>query len=224
MSHTIGTGLADLSRELNESTTVTDSKRVGHYNDAVAWFASEKKFPFLRKLNSSFNTNDIASDGGLDISTITDMREPGGIYELYIDGQSNDPYIPIEFDVRNQSRYTNKKFIYLNPTGDTIYFKATPDSNKTIYLWYYFIPARITDTNDTSSTFPIPDRYRKVVATLAAAFVQWSRYLDAKGNLLFNVYQQMVGQVEQQQGERHKGMPKSLQHTLQYKRFKRSYP
>lgn len=219
MGYTLSTGLSDLSRELNESSVVSDTKRIGHYNDAVTWFCNEKKWQFLLKLNNSKTT----SGNSIDISDITDMRQPGGINELYIDSPSNDPWIPIEWERRNQSRYTGGRFIYLSPDEQTLYFKSTPDAGKTVYLWYFHVPARITDTASVA-TYPIPDRYRKVVATLGAAFVQWSRYLDAKGNTLWNLYNTMVGNVEYQQGERHKNMPKQLPHFLQHKQFKRSYP
>ena len=68
-------------------------------------------------------------------------------------------------------------------------------------MWHWYIPDRIEDTASVE-TFPIPSRYRKAIGTLAAAFVQYSRYLDGPGSRLINFYNVLVEKVELNQSER----------------------
>lgn len=220
MSITLSVGLSDLSKELGETTTNTTERRIQHYNDAVIDLATQRKLPFLVKLNSSLST--AVGVQSYSITSITDMRGPGGIKEIYL-GSSGDAIKPIDWEDRNDSRYTNESYFYLNPEETTIYFKNTISAVEVINMYYWYIPARITDTA-SAETFPIPDRYRKVIATCAGAFVQWSRYLESQGTRLYNVYQRMLTSLVVQQSETHRFKSKKLQHFLQHIGFRRTYP
>jgi hypothetical protein len=101
---------------------------------------------------------------------------------------------------------------------------APAETGLTITIYNYYIPARLTDTTDVATLIPIPDSKRKIIATLAAAFVQWSRYLDAQGNRFFNLYQKLVVGATGQQSEQNTGNPKRAKHYLQRIGFRRTYP
>lgn len=213
-------GLSDLSRELGESTTNTTSRRVEHYGDAVVAFANEKKWPFLRKKSTDLTT--AANTTSYDIPAgMSDARWPGAIDQIYI-GTDEDPYLPIDYDKRGDPAYTDGKYFYVDPEFTQITFLTDQTAGQTIAIHYFYIPARTSDT--TNGTYPIPDRYRKPIATLAAAFTQWSRYLEAQGNRLFNVYQRQLSGVVDQQNETISKKPKTLVHYLQYLGFRRTYP
>lgn len=215
----LSTGLSDQSKELGETTTVTAPIRIRSYNDAVIEFANERKWPFLVKENTALST--VVGNNDITITSITDMRWPGPIKEIYL-GTDTEPYLPIPWEDRNNSKYDSGKFFYIKPDQSTVVLKGTISSIQTIHLWYYYIPVRIEDIASVA-TFPIPDRYRKIVATLGAAYVQWSRYLDAQGNRLFNIYERMLGKTINQQSERNDKGPKTLQHYLQFRGFRRTY-
>lgn len=222
MAHTLSTGLNDLSRELGETTTQTGGIRVRAYNDAVIDFFNEKKWPFGVKENALLST--AVNDNDYSLSSITDLRWPGPIKEIYL-GNDTEPYTPIDWEDRNNEDLEDEKHFYLSPDETTpiLYLKGDITSVKVMHIWYWYIPARIEDTN-SASTFPIPDRYRKTVAVLAAAYVQWSRYLDAQGNRLYNLYEKMIGKTKDQQSERNANHPRKLPHYLQWRGFRRTYP
>lgn len=217
----LSTGLSDQSKELGETTTVTAPIRIRSYNDAIIEFANERKWPFLVKENSAKST--VVGSNDIDISDITDLRIPGPVKEIYL-GTDTEPYLPIAWEDRNDTRYTDGKFFYIDPDFTTITLKGSVTSIQTIHLWYYYIPARIDSiASPEVLTFPTPDRYRKAVATLGAAYVQWSRYLDAQGNRLYNMYERMIGKITNQQSERNSRQPRKLQHYLQWRGFRRTY-
>jgi len=219
MSVTLQNGCGDLSRELGEATPNVTTPRLNHYNDAVIDFANERKFPFLIKENATITTDGNALNR-YSISAITDIRQPGGIKEITL-GTSTEPILPIDWSKRNDAQYVSGNFFYITPDELYIVFTKTVTTGQLIHMWYYYIPAR---TTDLAGTFPIPDRYRKVVATLAAAYVQWGRYLDGQGNRLFNLYNKRLAGVVDQQSEENTGNPKRIQHYLKYVGFKRKYP
>ena len=211
------TGLSDQSKELGETTIVSTPIRIRAYNDAIVDFANERKWPFLVKENATKST--VVGSNNIDISDILDLRSPGPIKEIYL-GSETTPYLPISWEDRNDERYDGEKVFYLNPTETTITLKGSVTTIQTVHIWYYYIPVRIEDTASIVQ-FPIPERYRKVVATLGAAYVQWSRYLEAQGNRLYNVYGKMIAKVVNQQSERNDRQPKKLQHYLAWRGFKR---
>ena len=218
---TLSTGLSDQSKELGESTTNTSPVRIRAYNDAVIDFADDRKWPFLVKENTDKST--VVGDNDIDISDITDMRFPGPIKEIYL-GSSTTPYLPIDWEDRNQDKYSDSdsKYCYIKPDQQTIILTGDITSVETIHIWYYYLPERIEDTA-SSSSFPIPTKYRKIIATLGAAYVQWSRYLDAQGNRLFNMYSRMLRKKSLQQSERNDKNPRKLQHYLRHIGFRRTY-
>lgn len=222
MSHTLNVGLSDLSKELGETTVNSTDPRIRAYNDAAIDFFNEKKWPFGVKENAALSTS--IGDNSYSLSSITDMRFPGPIKEIYL-GSDTTPYIPIDWEDRNNADVQDGKFFYLTPdeSDNNIHFLGDITAVQVMHIWYYFIPTRIEDI-DSVSTFPIPDRYRKTVATLAAAYVQWSRYLDSQGNRLFNVYERMVGRATNNQAERNRRQPRKLVHFLKNIGFKRTYP
>lgn len=221
MGYTLTTGLSDLSKELGETTTNSTSRRIGHYNDAVVHFANDRKWPFLVKKNTD-DTTDGNSNNEYPLTGITDIRMPGGIKEITL-GTSTTAYLPINWDRRSDPRYAGGKYFYILPDESAFRFIADVGTGDTINIWHYYIPARITDSESVSE-FPIPDRYRKIVAVLGAAFVQWARYLEAPGNRLFNLYQSLVKDAVGQQSEQSSRKPRSLTSYPQYKGFKRRYP
>ena len=219
--HVLTTGLSDQSKELGETTVVSTPIRIRTYNDAVVDFANERKWPFLVKENAAKST--IVGVNTIDISDITDMRWPGPIKEILL-GSETEAYLPINWEDRNDIRYSSGKYFYISPDEATLTLKGDLMTEiLVVHIWYYYIPVRIEDTT-SATTFPIPDRYRKAVAILGAAYVQWSRYLDVQGNRLFNIYEKMIGKITDQQSERSDRNPKRLQHYLQFIGFRRTYP
>lgn len=214
---TLSQGLADLSKELGESTTNTSSRRIQHYNDAIQEFANERKWPFLVKENTSLDTGDGNSE--IDISGIDDIRMPGGIKEITITGY-DDPFLPVPYEDRNVT--TGKNRFYITPDEQNIKFTKELDANAGITLWYFYIPERIEDIADVVG-FPIGSRYRKAIGTLAAAFVQWSRYLDGQGNRLLNVYQRLLAKIEMNQSESNNGTPKRIPNPMAWRGPMRNY-
>lgn len=219
MGVSLTNGLSDLSKELGETNTNTTTRRIQHYNDAVIDFFNEKKFPFAVKKNIALT---MGASNTLDITDISDMRQPGGIKEITISGYTKS-FKPINYEDRNDYRYTGGQFFYIEPDQVTVKFTSDIDSGTAVTIYYYHIPARITDL-ESADTFPLPDRYRKVVATLAAAYVQWGRYLETQGNRLYNLYQKMVTGVEGQQAERVSGNPRNFGHYMKRIGFRRRYP
>jgi len=217
MSVLLSQGLADLSRELGENTVKTETARIGHYGDAVVEFFGEKKWPFAIKHDTSLTTT--SSTAGYSLTGITDMRQPGGIKLLTIDG---DDYLPIAYEQRNDSRFDTKKWFYLNEEETLLFIKGSPEVGKVIDICYWYLPARTTDL--TSGSYPLPDRYRKTVAYLAAAYVQWARYLTTLGDAKYNMYLRGIGKVTRQQAERHQGNPRNIKHFLAGIGFRRTYP
>ena len=154
------------------------------------------------------------------------MRTPGGIKEVIIgtDSADNEPYLPVDFSERKLAVSATSKLFYIDDESNEIVFlKDIATAGETITIRYYYIPARITSIGE-STTFPIPDRYRKTIATLAAAYAQWGRYLDAQGNRLYNMYERLVGKAQTQQSERSVGNIRKMQHPLRWRGFKRVYP
>lgn len=223
MANTLTTGLSDLSSELGESNTNTTTRRIKAYNDAVQDFANERKWPFLTK--RAVLTTTQSGVQYYSLSSLTDRRMPGDIKEVFIgDDSSDNRFQPIKYEERHDPLYDGQKVFWVDDELDRIYFKkdiATAGDN--IVLRYWYVPARIEDTA-SQSTFPIPDRFRKTVAILAAAYVQYSRYLDQQGNRLMNLYNDRIGKTTYQQSENHRGGKKKLQHYLQYRGFRRRYP
>lgn len=203
-------GLSDLSKELGESTTNTSQRRIQSYNDAVQEFANEKKWPFLVKQNTALTTGVGTAGTAISLASITDIRMPGGIKEITVAGE-DDPFLPVRYEDRDQVQGRNRFYI----TPDEGYLKFTKDlgANLAISMWYYYIPARIEETTDVVG-FPIPSRYRKALGTLAAAFVQWSRYLDGQGNRLLNVYGRLLAKIETNQAEHNNGVPRIMPNPI----------
>ena len=150
---TLTQGLADLSKELGESTTNTGTRRIQHYNDAIQEFANERKWKFLVKLDETLDTVAAAHEA-IDISDIEDLRMPGGIKEITVAGET-DPFLPIDFDKRNQADGRNR--FYITPDEQSLKFTKSMTAGQTISMWYYYIPERIEAT-DSVETFPIPTR------------------------------------------------------------------
>lgn len=217
MSVLLSTGLADLSRELGESTVKTDTARIGHYGDAVVEFFGEKKWPFAIKHDTTLTTQ--IGVNNYSLTTITDLRQPGGIKLVTI---NNIDYLPTRYEQRNDSRYDHNNWFYLNEEETILYLKGTPTDVYSIDICYWYIPARTTDV--TAGTYPTPDRYRKTVAYLAAAYVQWSRYLTTLGDAKYNMYLRGIGKATRQQAERHQGNPRNISHFLSRIGYRRTYP
>lgn len=213
---TLSEGLQDQSKELGESTTNTTARRIAHYNDAVQEFANERKWPFLVKTNVALNTG--AGNVAISITSITDMRMPGGIKELSIADEA-DPFLPVDFE--NRLTVSGRNRFYITPDEQSIKFTKDVTASQVITLWYYYIPARTEDT--TAGEFPIPARYRKAIGTLGAAFIQWSRYLDGQGNRLLNVYNRLLAKIENNQAERNEGTPRRIPNFMQWRGPMRTY-
>ncbi|OGI28081.1 MAG: hypothetical protein A2184_01070 [Candidatus Moranbacteria bacterium RIFOXYA1_FULL_44_7] len=219
MAISLTNGLSDTSRELGETVTKQTTRRIESYNDAIQDFANDSKWPFLVKKDESLTT--ISGQNNYSLAGITDIRKPGGIKLITI---GTTDYSPIDYTDRNDDRYDGGKYFYLDPDdGQFTFMTDITTTGTTITIWYYYIPARITSVTAVE-TFPIPDRYRKVIAVLAGAYVQWSRYLEAQGNRLYNLYTKLVRNVGLQQSERNSNHPRKLQHFLQHKGFQRTYP
>lgn len=220
MAVLLSDGLTDLSRELGESQTNQTSPRIKSYNDAVVEFANEKKWLFLIKKNETLLTIASTTTYNIPAAILADWRSPGAIKAIYI-GASE--FKPIDWEDRNSDEYDEENVFYIDPEETQITFKKDlGNAGQTITIHYYYIPARTEDL--TTGSFPIPDRYRKPIAVLAAAFVQWSRYLTAQGNRLYNYYTILVGKIRRNQNETHRFKTKKLQHYLQYRGYKRTYP
>lgn len=220
MAISLQTGLSDLSRELNETNVNVTVPRIGHYNDAVTDFAKERKWPFLVKKNEELLVLANTKVYTIPASVLADWRSPGAIKAIHI---GTGEFLPIDWEARNDARYTGKNFFYIDPEETQITFTADLGAaGAAISIHYYFIPAR--QTNLESGTFPMPDRYRKEIQVLAAAYVQYSRYLDAQGNLKMNLYNRMMGKAVYQQSETHRNKPRKFQHFLQHRGFRRTYP
>lgn len=211
----LSNGLSDLSKELGESTTNTAARRIQHYNDAVIDFAGERRWKFLVKENTTLTTAVGDQDYAIPVAVLADWRTPGAIKEITL-GSDTIPIKPIDWEERGDPRYAGGNFFYINPEETTLYFKKEITATETIHIHYYYIPERIEDTEDVD-TFPIPERYRKIVGTLAAAYAQWGRYLEQQGNRLFNTYTKMLQSKAIQQEERHQFKPKRLPHYLQWR-------
>jgi len=219
---TLTNGLSDLSKELGETVSNVTTRRIGHYNDAVIEFSNEKKWEFLIKEDTSLSTVVGTQGYAMPATVLADWRAPGGIKEITL-GDSTIPIIPIDWELRGDPRYDDKHCFYLNPEQTMIYFKEPISVVSVVHIHYYYVPARVEST-ESAVTFPIPDRYRKTVAMLAAAYVQWSRYLEQQGNRLYNLYAKSIGKISNQQSERNKNNPRRFQHYLQHIGFRRQYP
>lgn len=227
MGITLIQGLGDISKELGESTTNQSTNRITHFGDAVQWFFGERKWPFSIKKDTSLVTIASTTEYTVPAGVKAIWREPGAIKEITVGTvtSSNKPFKPIDWEQRADPRFDSKNNFYLDPEETKIYFKKDLGAaGQTITIYYWHIPARLTDVSDVTTTIPIPDRYRKPLGTLGAAFVQWSRYLETAGNRLFNLYQRMVSSVASQQTERHSQKPMSFPHYLQWRGFRRKYP
>lgn len=217
MSVTLINGLADLSRELGETTTKSTADRVAAYNDAVQEFFNEKKWPFARKKDSTLTT---LADTLIYSIPMTDWREPGGIYKVVINGTT---YTPIEKEDKEKAEYTSGNYFYLNELNTTITFMTQPTAGYTIDIYYYAVPVRQTDT--VSGSFALlSDRYRKAVACLAAAFVYWNRHMNTDANNKFELYKLLSGNAGFNQSERTTNLPRSFGHYLKYRGYRRTYP
>jgi len=203
---TLTQGLSDLSKELGESTTNTSTRRIAHYCDAIQEFSNERKWKFLVKLNEALTTGAGTAGTAIDITGIDDLRMPGGIKEITVAGE-DEPFLPVPFEQRTQVLARNR--FYITPDEQTLKFTKDLTANQIISMWHWYIPDRIEDIASVE-TFPIPTRYRKALGTLAAAFVQWSRYLDGQGNRLLNIYNRLVEKIEMNQSEEHSGVPKIM--------------
>lgn len=220
MSILLSTGLQDLSRELGETAANQTSPRIKHYNDAVTEFSNEQKWTFLIKKNEELTTAADTKIYTIPAAVLADWRIPGAIKAINI---GTAEYKPIDYEDRNVSDYDGKKIFYIDPENTQITFKCDLGAaDVTITIHYYYIPARTEDLN--AGTFPIPDRYRKILSILAAAYVQWGRYLSAEGNRLYNLYGIELAKIKDQQNEMHSFKRKRLQPYPQYKGFRRNYP
>lgn len=208
---TLADGLSDLSKELGESTTNTSLRRIQAYNDAIQEFANERKFSFLVKPNVALNTG--TGIVPITITSITDMRMPGGVKEITVSGVEG-VFLPIAYEDR--ADWSGRQRFYITPDEASLVFLCEVPASAVISMWYWYIPARIDSTTSVDS-FPIPTRYRKVIGTLAAAFVQWSRYLDGQGNRLLNVYNRLLDKVELNQSEHHSGTPKRIPNPMAWR-------
>lgn len=223
MAITLIQGLGDISKELGESTTNQTNNRITTFNDAVQWFFGERKWPFAIKKDASMTTLAGIKEYTIPASIKDILRSPGGIKEITVG--TSKPFKPIDWEDRFVDQYSGKRYFYLDPEEIKIYFKTdlgAAGQAIAVYLWH--IPKRIIDPADTTNTFPVPDRYRKPLGTLGAAYVQWSRYLESAGNRLFNLYQKMISSMSSQQTERHRNKPMSFKHFLHYRGFRRKYP
>lgn len=214
---TLSQGLADLSKELGESTTNTSTRRIQHYNDAVQEFANERKLTFLVKQNTSLDTGD--GNSAIDITGITDMRMPGGIKEITVTGY-DDPFLPVPYEDRTVESTKNR--FYITPDEQSLKFTKELNASAALSMWYWYIPDRIEDTA-SEDTFPIPSRYRKALGTLGAAFVQYSRYLDGPGSRLINFYNALIEKIELNQSEKHYGTPRQIKNPMSWRGPLRQY-
>lgn len=213
---TVLEGLNDTSRKLNENTVVQTTLRKGLYADAVEYFCNFKKWKFLLKEDDSLTTT---SSRTYSITTITDIRFPGGIKEITI-GDSGLAILPIDWEDRNNEQYTNELRFYVTPDEASIVFTQDVTAGETIHIWYYQVPSRKTENTDT---YPIPQRYRGALGELAAAYVQYARYLDAQADKKYNLFLRQLETIENNQTERNYGNPKKFGNYLQRINFRRIY-
>lgn len=205
---TLITGLNDLSGELGESTVNSTTKRITAYGHAVVTFAKAKKWPFLVKSNSTLLTTAGVQTYALP-AAMDDRRKPNGIKAIYI-GTATEPL-------------SGNDYYFDEDESNLIFTRSINVTGQAIKIYYYYIPARLTDISDTTTLYPIPDSMRKIISTLAAAYVQWSRYLDAQGNRLYNLYQKLLVETIAQQNETNTGGPRKVEHFLKRIGFKRIY-
>jgi hypothetical protein len=210
-------GLQDISKELGESTTNTSTRRIQAYNDAVVDLSNGRKYSFLVKKDVTLDTGDGLSE--IDISTLTDLRMPGGFKEITVDGE-DDPFKPVDYE--NRLVNSGKNLFYVLPDEQSIKFTKELEANKTLTIWHWYIPERIEDTTSIDQ-FPIPARYRKALGTLGACYVQWSRYLEKQGNRLYNIYQRLLETIDNNQAERSEGTPRRLPSYPQWRGQFRRY-
>jgi hypothetical protein len=217
-------GLGDLSKELGETSANQTPNRIKHYNDAVQAFLAERKWPFTSKKDTSLTT--VAGQKTYDLSGITDIRQPGGIKEILIgaDEPGNQAFLPVDFEQRHSANLSSGKYFYIDEeTNELVFLGEISSTGSTITIRYYFVPARIEDVADTVG-FQVPQQFRKAIGTLAAAYVQWARYLDAQGNRLYNMYERLLNKASFQQSERNKMNPRKMEHPLRWRGFQRSRP
>jgi len=217
-------GLSDLSKELGETNTNSTTNRIRHYNDAIQAFFAEKKWSFSTKKDESLAT--VAGEQRYNLDLITDIRQPGGFKEIMIgaDAEDNPAYTPIDYEQRHMPQFRGQKYFYYDQeTNDIVFLTEIAQTGLAITIRYYFVPERIEDTG-SADEFPCPDKFRKIIATLAAAYVQWARYLDAQGNRLFNMYDRLLNKTSFQQEERNRNNPRKMEHPLRWRGFKRTYP
>lgn len=217
-------GLSDLSKELGETSANTTTNRIRHYNDAMLAFFTERKWPFGTKKNSTLTT--VKNQAKYSLATITDIRMPGGIKEIQIgdDAVDNPAYIPLSYSQRHMPQFQGQRYFYIDEETNELVFISIPDTTGlAINIRYFYVPERI-ESLDSTDEFPVPDQFRKLVATLAAAYVQWGRYLDAQGNRLYNMYERLLVKTETQQAERNNMNPRKFEHPLRWKGFRRVYP
>ena len=217
MSVTLVDGLADLSRELGESSTDTSTKRINYYNDAVQRFFNERKWPFA--LISDISQTSVS--GTQTYKVPSDCRKPGGIkYIQYDDAE----YKPVPYHERDNDKYDGGNWFYYSPDFSTFTFlKDITDDGKTITIWYYAVPERQTDTSTGEFTL-LPDRYRQAVAFLAAAFVLWGRHMNTDANNKYSLYVQQIKDITLQQSERPNNLPRTFGHYLKHVNWRRKYP
>lgn len=224
MAVLLNTGLSDLSKELGETTVNQTTNRIKHYNDAVIDFFKRKKWNFALKRYTGLTTTNGTQRYSL--AGITNMRDPGGIKEIFIgtDSSSNPAWLPINYEDRFDAGYIGRKYFYIDEeTNEVVFLGDITTTGDTITIRYWHIPARIEDINDATG-FPLPDRFRKEVALAAAAFVQWARYLGSEGNAKWTLYERMVANAEEQQNERNRGNIRRLGNPLSFLGFRRTYP
>lgn len=220
--YTLQTGLGDLSRELNENSTNTGTKRIGNYNDAVIEFFNEKRWPFAVKTNTALTTTQ-----GLqtyDISAITDMRWPGPIKEIFFgdDTAANSGFKPVDYENRHDGDVANGSFFYVDEsTGELTFLKEVAEGGKTISIRYWFTPARV---ETLEGIILVPERYRTAVALLAASKAQGSRYLSGEAARLYNLYIRQLNSIQYQQSERSRNGNRRFPHPLRRAGFRRTYP
>lgn len=225
MAVLLTTGLADLSKELGETTANQTPNRIKHYNDAVQAFFAERKWAFSKKKDDTSLVT-VAGLQRYSLAAITDIRMPGGINEIQVgpDTEGNLPFTPVSFDQRHNEAFSGKKFFYIEEeTNELVFLGEITEAGLAIAIRYHFIPARIESTSDIVG-FPLSDQHRKLVATLAAAYVQWARYLDAQGNRLYNMYERLLQKTGFQQSERNANNPRKMEHPLRWRGFRRTYP
>lgn len=216
MSVTLTTGLADLSRELGETTTNTTTDRINHYNDAVVALFNAKKWPFALKKDTTQTTTSGTNTYTIPVS---DWRTPGGIKYIML---GSTVYKPIDWEEREEDKFDGGEYFYINPEGTQITFLKDVTTTGTTITYYYFAIATRQVAGGTFSL--LPDRYRKAVAYLAASFVLRGRHMNGEANDRFKLYQLEIQDASLQQSERTSNLPRSFGHYLKFRGFARRYP